>query len=123
MPPRRVCGPTGDAERPAVYRAKLWDEAKRRSPEGCPIKGQVAGTSRVYVLPWAADYERVRVQKARRKSLPIRSRIRAAGPAPMSVLTRIANSSVEELIIDQPPFALEQVANVGVEEVAGLLEG
>jgi endonuclease YncB( thermonuclease family) len=56
---------TGDAERPSAYRAKLWDEAKRRSPEGCPIKGQVAGASRVYVLPWAADYERIRVQKAR----------------------------------------------------------
>ena len=56
---------TGDAERPADYRAKIWEEAKRRAPEGCPIKGQVAGASRVYVLPWAADYERVRVQKAR----------------------------------------------------------
>ena len=56
---------TGDAERPAAYRAKLWEEAKRRAPEGCPIKGQVAGASRVYVLPWSADYERVRVQKAR----------------------------------------------------------
>ena len=56
---------TGDAERPADYRAKMWEEAKRRAPEGCPIKGQVAGASRVYVLPWAADYERVRVQKAR----------------------------------------------------------
>jgi endonuclease YncB( thermonuclease family) len=55
----------GDAERPADYRAKVWEEAKRRAPEGCPIKGQVAGASRVYVLPWAADYERVRVQKAR----------------------------------------------------------
>ena len=56
---------TGDAERPADYRAKMWEEAKRKAPEGCPIKGQVAGASRVYVLPWAADYERVRVQKAR----------------------------------------------------------
>lgn len=56
---------TGDAERPADYRAKLWEEAKRRAPEGCPIKGQVAGASRVYVLPWAADYDRVRVQKTR----------------------------------------------------------
>lgn len=55
----------GDAERPADYRAKLWEEAKRRAPEGCPIKGQVAGASRVYVLPWAPDYERVRVQKTR----------------------------------------------------------
>jgi endonuclease YncB( thermonuclease family) len=55
----------GDVERPAEYRAKLWEEARRRAPEGCPIKGQVSGTARVYVLPWSADYERARVQKAR----------------------------------------------------------
>jgi endonuclease YncB( thermonuclease family) len=55
----------GEAERPAAFRAKLWEEAKRRAPEGCPIKGQVSGAARVYVLPWSPDYERVRVQKAR----------------------------------------------------------
>jgi hypothetical protein len=56
---------SGEPERPATYRARLWEEAKRRAPEGCPIKGQVSGTSRLYVLPWSPDYERVRVQKAR----------------------------------------------------------
>jgi endonuclease YncB( thermonuclease family) len=56
---------SGDVERPAAYRSKLWEEAKRRAPEGCPIKGQVSGTARVYVLPWSPDYERMRVQKAR----------------------------------------------------------
>jgi endonuclease YncB( thermonuclease family) len=55
----------GDAERPTAYRNKLWDEAKRRAPDGCPIKGQVSGGARVYVLPWSPDYERARVQKAR----------------------------------------------------------
>jgi endonuclease YncB( thermonuclease family) len=55
----------GDVERPAEYRAKLWEEAKRRAPEGCPIKGQISGAARVYVLPWSPDYERARVQKAR----------------------------------------------------------
>jgi len=56
---------SGDAERPAAYRAKLWDEAKRRAPDGCPIKGQVLGRERVYVLPWSPDYERARVVKGR----------------------------------------------------------
>jgi endonuclease YncB( thermonuclease family) len=56
---------SGDVERPAEYRAKLWEEAKRRAPEGCPIKGQVTGSARVYVLPWSPDYERARVLKAR----------------------------------------------------------
>lgn len=56
---------SGDAERPAEYRAKAWAEAKRRAPDGCPIKGLVTGSGRVYVLPWSPDYERGRIQKAR----------------------------------------------------------
>jgi Staphylococcal nuclease homologue len=55
----------GDVERPAEYRAKLWEEAKRRAPDGCPIKGQVTASARIYVLPWSSEYERARVQAAR----------------------------------------------------------
>ena len=55
----------GDVERPAEYRAKLWEEAKRRAPDGCPIKGQVTASARIYVLPWSPDYERARVQTGR----------------------------------------------------------
>jgi endonuclease YncB( thermonuclease family) len=55
----------GEAERPSAYRAKVWEEAKRRAPEGCPIKGLVTGRERIYVLPWSPDYERGRIQKAR----------------------------------------------------------
>jgi endonuclease YncB( thermonuclease family) len=55
----------GEAERPADWRAKIWEEAKGKSPDGCPIKGQVAGSARFYVLPWSPDYERARVQKTR----------------------------------------------------------
>ncbi len=54
-----------DAERPAAYRARLWEEAKKRAPDGCPIKGHVTGGSRSYVMPWAADYDRVRVNTQR----------------------------------------------------------
>jgi hypothetical protein len=54
-----------DVERPSAFRAKSWEEAKRRAPDGCPIKGQVAGGSRTYVLPWDSDYDRLRVQKTR----------------------------------------------------------
>jgi endonuclease YncB( thermonuclease family) len=56
---------SGEVERPAEFRAKRWEEARRGAPEGCPIKGQVNGATRVYVLPWSANYERVRVQEAR----------------------------------------------------------
>jgi endonuclease YncB( thermonuclease family) len=55
----------GDAERPADYRAQKWEEAKREAPDGCPIKGNVSGGRRLYVLPWARDYERVRISQRR----------------------------------------------------------
>ena len=55
----------GEVERPSEFRAKAWDEAKRRAPDGCPIKGLVSGGERVYVLPWSPDYDRGRIQKAR----------------------------------------------------------
>ncbi len=56
---------SGEAERPSVYRARLWDEAKKKAPDGCPIKASAQGSSRAYVMPWAPDYERVRVNSAR----------------------------------------------------------
>jgi endonuclease YncB( thermonuclease family) len=56
---------TGEVERPSEFRAKAWEEAKRRAPDGCPIKGLVSGGERVYVLPGSPDYERGRIQKAR----------------------------------------------------------
>jgi len=55
----------GDAERPADYRAQKWEEAKRDAPDGCPIKGNVSGGRRLYVLPWARGYERVRISQRR----------------------------------------------------------
>jgi endonuclease YncB( thermonuclease family) len=55
----------GEAERPSDYRAKLWNEAKRAAPDGCPIKGQVASGTKVYVLPWSPDYSKVRVRTTR----------------------------------------------------------
>jgi endonuclease YncB( thermonuclease family) len=54
---------SGESERPSDFRARTWDEAKRTAPEGCPIKGHLA--AKLYVLPWSADYRRVRVSKAR----------------------------------------------------------
>jgi endonuclease YncB( thermonuclease family) len=54
-----------DTQRPAEHRAKAWEEAKRRAPDGCPIKGQVTGTERVYVMPGKPAYERLRMQASR----------------------------------------------------------
>ena len=53
----------GKAERPEQYRAKLWEEAKRKAPEGCPIKARTYRSGRVYFLPWSRRYDRVRIGK------------------------------------------------------------
>ena len=55
----------GSARRPSEYRALKWEEAKRDAPDGCPIKGSVRGSRRYYTVPWARDYERVKVSRNR----------------------------------------------------------
>lgn len=56
---------SGQSERPSAYRAKRWEEARRAAPEGCPIKGQLTAGGRVYVLPWARAYDRVKVRQTK----------------------------------------------------------
>lgn len=55
----------GEAARPSDYRAQKWEEAKREAPDGCPIKGNVRGGRRIYVVPWSRGYERVKVSLSR----------------------------------------------------------
>ena len=55
----------GSPARPSEYRALKWEEAKRNAPDGCPIKGSVRGNRRYYTVPWARDYERVKVSRNR----------------------------------------------------------
>lgn len=54
-----------DALRPTQYRAKVWEDAKQSAPEGCPIKGTVAGDHKTYLVPWAASYEKAKVRSDR----------------------------------------------------------
>lgn len=49
---------------PWLYRAKLWDEAKKSAPDGCPIKAEGEGADRVYRQPWDSGYQRLRIGKA-----------------------------------------------------------
>jgi endonuclease YncB( thermonuclease family) len=56
---------SGEAERPSVYRARLWDAAKKTSPEGCPIKGTIQGGMKVFVQPWDSGYRRAQVRANR----------------------------------------------------------
>lgn len=56
---------SGEAERPADYRAQKWEEASQSAPDGCPIKGNVNGGKRIYLLPWSRGYERAKVSEGR----------------------------------------------------------
>ena len=56
---------SGTAERPTDYRAKLWSAAKSSAPDGCPIKGQIDGSRKTYLLPWSARYDNAVVRTNR----------------------------------------------------------
>jgi endonuclease YncB( thermonuclease family) len=53
---------------PWVQQDKVWEDAKRAAPDGCPVKGEVRGESsraeRIYHVPGGAAYARVRMGKA-----------------------------------------------------------
>lgn len=55
----------GQADRPGEWRVKVWEEAKRSSPEGCPIKGVVRRGNKVYAMPWSEGYTGRSVKKVR----------------------------------------------------------
>jgi endonuclease YncB( thermonuclease family) len=55
----------GQAERPGLWRSKVWEEAKRTSPEGCPIKGIVRRGNRIYAMPWSEGYSGRSIRKVR----------------------------------------------------------
>ncbi len=46
----------GQNERPDVWRARVWADAKRTAPDGCPIKGFIQSRGRIYTMPWSVDY-------------------------------------------------------------------
>ena len=46
----------GEFVRPDAWRQRVWEEAKRIAPEGCPIKGYVRASDRTYAMPWSAGY-------------------------------------------------------------------
>ena len=52
----------GDAERPNAWRQRLWEEAKKAAPDGCPIKGIIRTGGRIYTMPWSTDYANARLR-------------------------------------------------------------
>jgi len=53
------------ADRPAEYRSRVYDEARKSAPDGCPIKGVINGTAKTYVAPWSAGYDKTKVRTSR----------------------------------------------------------
>lgn len=78
-----------EPERPAVWRARMWEEARVKAPQGCPIKGKVAGRrgeAKTYHLPWSPTYMHLRVISARgERWFCSEDEARAAGFAPPEI--------------------------------------
>lgn len=57
----------GTAEPPWDYRGHRWETAAQIAPEGCPIKGNVSGSSgeRIYHTPWSQWYARTSIDEAK----------------------------------------------------------
>jgi endonuclease YncB( thermonuclease family) len=55
----------GEVSRPKEWRDQAWEEAKRDAPDGCPIKGLLRASAKLYALPWSADYARAKVRTER----------------------------------------------------------
>lgn len=55
----------GTAKSPDDYRNERWEAASREAPDGCPIKGRVLASGKVYLLPWSRSYETYRVRESR----------------------------------------------------------
>lgn len=43
------------------YRAKRWEVAEQKAPEGCPIKGNISKHGRIYHAPWSPWYSLTKV--------------------------------------------------------------
>lgn len=51
----------GPATTPWDYRAERWRVAEQRSPDGCPIKGNISRNGRIYHSPWSPWYGRTKI--------------------------------------------------------------
>ncbi len=49
---------------PWAFRERLWTDAQRAAPEGCPIKGESSGGEKIFHMPWGPGYQRVRIAKS-----------------------------------------------------------
>jgi endonuclease YncB( thermonuclease family) len=62
---RKVGVWSGEGERPASWKARLLDEARKRAPNNCPVKGVRGNDGLRYLMPWNDGYARARVRTSR----------------------------------------------------------
>ena len=55
----------GRFERPYVERERRWADASQKSPNGCPIKGNISKRGRIYHTPWSRHYSRTRINTSK----------------------------------------------------------
>lgn len=55
----------GEVMRPQDWRDQVWEAAKHDAPDGCPIKGIVRASEKIYALPWSEAYAKARVRVER----------------------------------------------------------
>jgi len=51
----------GSAQPAWEYRADRWRVAEQKTPNGCPIKGNISKNGRIYHAPWSPWYDRTKV--------------------------------------------------------------
>lgn len=49
------------SQAPWEYRAQKWQEAKQTAPDGCPIKGNITTSGKIYHPPWSPWYLKTRI--------------------------------------------------------------
>ena len=47
------------------FRAAKWDTAAQKSPNGCPIKGNISANGKIYHPPWSPWYNRARINTSK----------------------------------------------------------
>lgn len=55
----------GRFQRPAEFRDQRWRAEESKSPRGCPIKGNISSSGRIYHTPWSRWYARTRINQGR----------------------------------------------------------
>ncbi len=48
-----------------AFRAAKWDTATQKSPNGCPIKGNISPNGKIYHPPWSPWYNRTRINTSK----------------------------------------------------------